>query len=176
MECDNTPPPVVSIVFLQIIKVISGWLLTPCFGVFYRRLKGSGMRYGTDRALMHWLPERATAFPWATLLVNCVGCFIVGLGTAMLTASQGESANSWRLFLLVGLCGGLTTFSTFAMQSIEAAPGKAFLNVGLVSNSRIRSGISRFETGHKIKGTGTDKGGACTLYRRKPENTRRAMR
>ncbi|MCF6228554.1 MAG: CrcB family protein [Planctomycetes bacterium] len=102
-------------------------LLLVCLGGAF----GSGMRYGTDRALLHWLPERAAAFPWATLLVNSVGCFAIGLGTAMLTASQGESANSWRLFLLVGLCGGLTTFSAFAMQSIELAPGKAFLNVGL---------------------------------------------
>lgn len=102
-------------------------LLLVCLGGAF----GSGMRYGTDRALIHWLPERAVAFPWATLLVNCIGCFVIGLSTAILTASQNDSANSWRLFLLVGLCGGLTTFSTFAIQSIEAAPGKAFLNVGL---------------------------------------------
>ncbi|MDC1142161.1 CrcB family protein [Planctomycetota bacterium] len=92
---------------------------------------GSGLRFGTDRALLHWMSERAAAFPWATLAVNCVGCFVIGLGTALITANGSESAQSWRLFLLVGLCGGLTTFSTFAMQSIEAAPGKALLNVGL---------------------------------------------
>jgi CrcB protein len=56
---------------------------------------------------------------------------VIGLGTAMLTANQDHTGQSVKLFLLVGLCGGLTTFSTFAIRSLEMAPGKAFLNVAL---------------------------------------------
>lgn len=90
---------------------------------------GSGLRYGTDRALLHFLPQQAVAFPWATLAVNLVGCFIAGLLYGWLGREGLRYSEELKLLLVTGLCGGLTTFSAFALQTVHLAPGKAFANV-----------------------------------------------
>lgn len=66
--------------------------------------------------------------PWGVLAVNVVGSFIAGLALASLT---GE----WQLVVLTGFCGGLTTFSTFSVETVQAAVDgawrRAVLSVGL---------------------------------------------
>ena len=56
-------------------------------------------------------------FPWATLAVNLIGCFLIGLLWGHFTRSASEN-NNWALFLTVGLCGGFTTFSTFSKEAL----------------------------------------------------------
>lgn len=56
-------------------------------------------------------------FPWATLAVNLVGCFLIGLLCGILSKNGSEGSN-WALFLTVGLCGGFTTFSTFSKEAL----------------------------------------------------------
>lgn len=92
---------------------------------------GSGLRYGADRALLALAPETARAFPWATLAVNLLGCLLVGLGFGWLDRSELKLAPDLKAALLTGLCGGLTTFSTFALQTLQQSPGKALANVGV---------------------------------------------
>lgn len=59
------------------------------------------------------------AFPWGTVLVNIAGSFAIGIFAAM---AAGESrwglSDSARLFLMVGICGGFTTFSSFSLQTL----------------------------------------------------------
>jgi fluoride exporter len=75
-----------------------------------------------------------TDFPWATLLANVTGCLIIGLaiGHESVTADWSHHA---RGFLVVGFCGGFTTFSTFGLQTIKQLEDGNFLgavtNVGL---------------------------------------------
>ena len=61
-------------------------------------------------------------FPWATLVVNLVGCFLIGLLWGVCSTNGTESSN-WALFLTVGLCGGFTTFSTFSKEALVMLQG-----------------------------------------------------
>lgn len=55
-------------------------------------------------------------FPIKTLFINILGAFVIGLITAF-GLKNGSSNQYLNLFLKVGLCGGFTTFSTFALES-----------------------------------------------------------
>ena len=61
-------------------------------------------------------------FPWATLVVNLVGCFLIGLLWGVCSKNGTESSN-WALFLTVGLCGGFTTCSTFSKEALVMLQG-----------------------------------------------------
>lgn len=54
-----------------------------------------------------------SAFPWGTFLINVVGSFVIGV-----FASRLEDA-VWRQLLMVGLCGGFTTFSSFSLETVN---------------------------------------------------------
>ena len=56
-------------------------------------------------------------FPWGTLVVNLVGCLVIGLLWGFFSKNSGESS-SWALFMTVGICGGFTTFSTFSKEAL----------------------------------------------------------
>jgi CrcB protein len=59
-----------------------------------------------------------TAFPAGTFIVNITGCFLIGLLYGI--ANRHAWLNvEWRLFLITGICGGYTTFSSFSYESIS---------------------------------------------------------
>ena len=80
-----------------------------------------------------------TSFPWATLLINVTGSLLIGGLMARLGPAQTETAASLRSLLVVGFCGGFTTFSTFSWQTLEqmqkgqwgAAAANVLLSVSL---------------------------------------------
>lgn len=94
--------------------------------------------------LRYWLNLLITArvgeaMPWGTIAINITGSLVIGLFSA-LTEPGGRLMvpTDLRLFVLVGLCGGYTTFSSFSLQTLalfEAGePGRAAANViGTVS-------------------------------------------
>ena len=67
---------------------------------------------GAAGALLRFFTIRLVRAPWAVLLVNVVGSFIGGL---LIGATTGDL----RLILLTGFCGGLTTFSTFSVETVQ---------------------------------------------------------
>jgi protein CrcB len=75
-------------------------------------------------------------FPWGTILINVLGSFIIGFFGA-LTASDGRFTvhSDVRAFVMVGFCGGYTTFSSFSLQTLDLARdgklGAAFANISL---------------------------------------------
>ncbi|MDC9833313.1 fluoride efflux transporter CrcB [Rhizobium binxianense] len=78
------------------------------------------------------------AFPWGTLAVNVVGCFVIGV-FAELIARKFNASAELRLLLITGLLGGFTTFSAFSLDAIslfergEAVAGGIYIaaSVGL---------------------------------------------
>jgi fluoride exporter len=54
----------------------------------------------------------SAGFPWGTLAVNVAGCFVIGV-----LASTIESL-PWKQFLMIGFCGGFTTFSSFGLETL----------------------------------------------------------
>src|SRR5215213_2779215 len=70
-------------------------------------------------------------FPWGTLLVNVTGSFAIGLIAALAGPGARHAAYlNTRLFLMVGLCGGYTTFSSFSLQTLSLLRSGAVLSAG----------------------------------------------
>lgn len=76
---------------------------------------GALSRWGLAAALNHAFP----ALPPGTLLANLIGGYLVGLAVALF-AMRPELPAEWRLFVITGFLGGLTTFSTFSAEVIHA--------------------------------------------------------
>ena len=68
-------------------------------------------------------------FPYGTLVVNIVGCFLIGLFYGLFDRGHVLDPDI-RMFLTVGFCGGFTTFSTFANENLSMLQGGNFLGVG----------------------------------------------
>ena len=79
-------------------------------------------------------------FPWATLTVNLVGCFLIGLLWGWLSRSSQLDSNL-SLFLMVGLCGGFTTFSTFSKEAMMLLQNGSLWNFAIYVAASIVAGI-----------------------------------
>ena len=75
---------------------------------------GSIFRYLSQRLVYKIYPVH---FPWGTLGINIIGCFLIGLFWGMSFRTFDTNEN-WKLFLMTGLCGGFTTFSAFTLEGI----------------------------------------------------------
>ncbi len=82
-----------------------------------------GLRGPLGRMARHWSNGLATVivgvgFPWGTLAINVIGSFIISFAAVALSADgRFPSSNAARQFLMVGVCGGYTTFSAFGLQT-----------------------------------------------------------
>jgi fluoride exporter len=93
---------------------------------------GSVARYAVSLGAVRFL---GAGFPWGTLLVNVAGSFAIGLLAALVTA-DGRPAlgGDARAFVMIGILGGFTTFSSFSLETLNLARsgalGAAAANVG----------------------------------------------
>ena len=85
------------------------WLL-----VVLGAMVGAPLRYLTDRAVQS---RHDSVFPWGTFAVNVTGCLILGLLTGAVAA--GAAGAQLQLLLGTGLCGALTTYSTFSYETLR---------------------------------------------------------
>jgi fluoride exporter len=72
-------------------------------------------------------------FPWGTMLVNLTGSFVIGI-VAALAGPDGRMDSSSRAFatqfIMIGICGGYTTFSSFSLQTLNLLRGGEWLYAG----------------------------------------------
>ena len=107
----------------------AGWI--PFLWVAVGGALGSVLRYWSYGFVYRFLPD---TFPYATLGVNVLGSAFIGFFAA-LTATEGRlmAPANVRLFVMPGICGGFTTFSTFSLETVNLArggqSGKALANV-----------------------------------------------
>jgi CrcB protein len=58
--------------------------------------------------------------PWGTIIINISGSFVIGLfGTLTLASGRYPVPENLRLFVMIGICGGYTTFSSFSLQTLD---------------------------------------------------------
>ena len=92
---------------------MSSWwqqlMLVMCGGAL-----GAGARFWIGGALLRRFGD---GFPWSTFTVNVVGAFLAGF-LAIWLESRGPPALYWRAFLIVGLLGGMTTFSALMLECL----------------------------------------------------------
>lgn len=84
-----------------------------------------------------------TTFPFGTLTVNIIGCFLIGLVFGL--TDRGNLTQEWRLFLATGLLGGFTTFSAFSIESLSLfRDGQFFYATAYISSSVVVGIIATF--------------------------------
>ena len=88
---------------------------------------GTLARYGLNGAIS----ARVSSFPLGTMLVNITGCFVIGFIAAISGPSLGRAwlKPATRDFLMIGFCGGYTTFSSFGIQTLNLARDGEWLYV-----------------------------------------------
>ncbi|MFN9210948.1 MAG: fluoride efflux transporter CrcB [Betaproteobacteria bacterium] len=87
---------------------------------------GAWLRWG----LSYWLNPRVAHLPLGTLAANLVGGHLIGIAIAAFVVQPGI-APAWRLLIVTGFLGGLTTFSTFSAESVALMQAGQWAAAGL---------------------------------------------
>jgi CrcB protein len=104
---------------------------------------GAGSFFGgvARYLLSQFIQDRfLSAFPFGTLTVNVIGCFLVGLvfGLSEKTSLPGE----WRMFLTTGFVGGFTTFSAFSLETMSLFRDAQYVHAALYVGVSVLLGLS----------------------------------
>jgi len=107
-----------------------------------------GLGGGIGALLRWWLGLTLNAYfptiPPGTLAANLIGGYVVGVAVAFF-ASYSALAPEWRLFVITGFCGGLTTFSTFSAEVVTLMQqGRALWALGAAGAHLIGSIVMTF--------------------------------
>ena len=90
--------------------------LTTCLLVMLGGAAGTLLRY----LISVLIGASPTQLPWGTIGINVAGSFVIGFfGTLTLSSGRFPVSENCRLLVMVGICGGFTTFSSFSLQTFE---------------------------------------------------------
>jgi fluoride exporter len=105
---------------------------------------GSVLRY----LVQYYLNDQR--FPYGTLIVNLLGCFIIGILWSVLANNNSLRTEQARLLFVSGFCGGFTTFSAFTSEGNRLLlDGKAFIFILYISIS-VAGGLLATYSGYKL--------------------------
>ena len=107
---------------------------------------GGGLRFILNKAIP-W--EMTDSFPWATFIVNITGCFLIGLIYGIV-ARMSNINEALIVFLSVGICGGLTTFSTFMNENLLLLSAGRFFTACLYAAVSFITGLLCIWLGRKM--------------------------
>jgi CrcB protein len=99
---------------------------------------GSIARFLTSRFMQNIFPS---AFPFGTFFVNITGCFLIGLIYGI-SERSALLTSGWKLFLVIGFCGGFTTFSTFANENLALLRSGEFFHFFIYTGLSVFLGIA----------------------------------
>ena len=89
--------------------------------------------------------------PWGTIGINIVGSFIIGLfRTLTLSSGRRPVSEDIRLFVMVGFCGGFTTFSAFSLQTLDLMRSGALYRAGLNIGISVLLCVAAVAAGHAV--------------------------
>ena len=72
------------------------------------------------------------SLPWGTIIINIAGSFVIGLfGTITLAHGRFPASDNLRLFVMIGICGGFTTFSSFSLQTLDLLRNGAIVRAAI---------------------------------------------
>jgi CrcB protein len=118
------------------------WLLVALGAVV-----GAPLRYLTDRAVQ---ARHDSLLPWGTFVVNVSGCLVLGLLTG--AASAGAAGPHLQLLLGTGLCGALTTYSTFSYETLRLTAAGASLYAAVNVVASVVAGLAAAFAGFSLAG------------------------
>ncbi len=110
---------------------------------------GAALRFMVGDALLR---QFGNGFPWGTLTVNLVGAFAAGYVMVWLQG-RGSAAVYWRAFLLVGILGGLTTFSSMMLETLLLARSDRGLMLPLYLGISLAGGMVLVWAGARLADT-----------------------
>lgn len=116
-------------------------VLLVCIGSFF----GGGARFLVSKALQSCV---ILSLPWGTMVVNVVGCFLIGLLSGW--ALNEQISPVAKLVLVTGFCGGFTTFSTFMNENLLLSRDGALLAAVLYTLGSLALGLLAVVVGYHI--------------------------
>ena len=108
---------------------------------------GGVLRHLGGQLVRQWVGA-GSLFPWHTLCINALGCLLLGLLNGLFERGDAPLHPDLRAALSVGLCGGFTTFSTFAGENIALLRQGALLQGGAYMALSLLGGLVLFLLGY----------------------------
>ncbi|MCX4749231.1 fluoride efflux transporter CrcB [Kitasatospora sp. NBC_01287] len=113
--------------------------------VFLGGMLGAPLRYLTDKAVQS---RHDSVFPWGTFVINISGAFVLG---ALTGATHAHGLPSDAMLLLgTGLCGALTTFSTFTFETVHLLEDGSLAEAGVNAIGSLIAGIAAAAAGYAL--------------------------